>query len=161
MLSDTVHWMFRLGLISLADDLQILVSQQVNDPDGIQAMINNGVTPCRRYERRIGRIRISCTGIVRTASNIEAGDPGDRFHLILGGGQRSSLLPLRRVECTHHDPRGHDGLRLEQRKGAAAATMPARDADRATGLLRRGHPPRQPEYQAAPARRAVVRLRPW
>ena len=40
MLSDTVHWMFRLGLISLADDLQILVSQQVNDPDGIQAMIN-------------------------------------------------------------------------------------------------------------------------
>jgi len=70
-----VHWMFRLGLISLADDLQILVSRQVNDPDGIQAMINNSVTPCRRYERRIGRIRISSTGIVRTASNFEGGIP--------------------------------------------------------------------------------------
>lgn len=40
-LSGTVHWMFDRGLLSLADDLQILVSRQTNDPDGIRALINN------------------------------------------------------------------------------------------------------------------------
>jgi putative restriction endonuclease len=39
-LSGTVHWMFDRGLISLADDLEILVSRQVNDPDGVRALIN-------------------------------------------------------------------------------------------------------------------------
>ncbi len=39
-LSGTVHWMFDRGLISLSDDLQILVSRQVNDPDGIRGLIN-------------------------------------------------------------------------------------------------------------------------
>lgn len=39
-LSGTVHWMFDRGLISLSDDLQILVSRQANDPDGIRALIN-------------------------------------------------------------------------------------------------------------------------
>lgn len=39
-LSGTAHWMFDRGLISLADDLQILVSRQVNDPDGVRALIN-------------------------------------------------------------------------------------------------------------------------
>ena len=39
-LSGTVHWMFDRGLISLADDLQILVSRQINDPDGVRGMIN-------------------------------------------------------------------------------------------------------------------------
>jgi putative restriction endonuclease len=39
-LSGTAHWMFDRGLISLADDLQILVSRQVNDPDGVRAFIN-------------------------------------------------------------------------------------------------------------------------
>ena len=54
-------------------------------------------------------------------------------------------------------PRSHDdGLRPEQRKGANAATMPARDADPVTGPLRGGHPPQQPEYQEAPAKRVVV-----
>lgn len=41
-LSGTVHWMFDRGLISLSDDLQILVSRQANDPDGIRALINKG-----------------------------------------------------------------------------------------------------------------------
>ena len=47
-LSGTAHWMF--GLISLSDDLKILISRQANDPDGILAFINrNGVaTPPRR-----------------------------------------------------------------------------------------------------------------
>lgn len=40
-LSGTVHWMFDRGIISLADDLQILVSRQANDPDGIRALIND------------------------------------------------------------------------------------------------------------------------
>jgi putative restriction endonuclease len=39
-LSGTAHWMFDRGLISLADDLTILVSRQVNDPDGVRAIIN-------------------------------------------------------------------------------------------------------------------------
>jgi putative restriction endonuclease len=39
-LSGTVHWMFDRGLISLSDDLQILVSRQANDPDGIRALVN-------------------------------------------------------------------------------------------------------------------------
>lgn len=39
-LSGTVHWMFDRGLISLSDDLQILVSRQVNDYEGIRALVN-------------------------------------------------------------------------------------------------------------------------
>jgi putative restriction endonuclease len=39
-LSGTAHWMFDRGLISLADDLEILVSRQVNDPDGVRVLIN-------------------------------------------------------------------------------------------------------------------------
>jgi putative restriction endonuclease len=53
-LSGTVHWMFDRGLISLADDLQILISRQANDPDGIRGLINkNGYafTPRREIER--------------------------------------------------------------------------------------------------------------
>lgn len=39
-LSGTAHWMFDRGLISFADDLEILVSRQVNDPSGVSAFIN-------------------------------------------------------------------------------------------------------------------------
>jgi putative restriction endonuclease len=39
-LSGTVHWMFDRGLVSLADDLQILISRQANDPDSIRTLIN-------------------------------------------------------------------------------------------------------------------------
>lgn len=39
-LSGTVHWMFDRGLVSLKDDLEILISRQANDPDSIRAMIN-------------------------------------------------------------------------------------------------------------------------
>ena len=39
-LSGTAHWMFDRGLISLADDLEILVSRQTNDPQGIRSTIN-------------------------------------------------------------------------------------------------------------------------
>jgi putative restriction endonuclease len=39
-LSGTVHWMFDRGLLSLSDDLQILVSRQANDPESIRALIN-------------------------------------------------------------------------------------------------------------------------
>jgi putative restriction endonuclease len=53
-LSGTVHWMFDRGLISLADDLTILVSRQVNDQEGVRAMINRSgraLTPQRVSER--------------------------------------------------------------------------------------------------------------
>lgn len=39
-LSGTAHWMFDRGLISLADDLTILVSRHVNDIDSIRGLIN-------------------------------------------------------------------------------------------------------------------------
>lgn len=39
-LSGTAHWMFDRGLIGLSDELDILVSRQVNDRAGIEAIIN-------------------------------------------------------------------------------------------------------------------------
>ncbi|MEO6014850.1 MAG: HNH endonuclease [Devosia sp.] len=39
-LSGTAHWMFDRGLITFTDDLDIVVSRQVNDRDGVQALIN-------------------------------------------------------------------------------------------------------------------------
>jgi putative restriction endonuclease len=53
-LSGTTHWMFDRGLISLADDLEILVSRQVNDPDGIRSLINKSgraIAPKRVSDR--------------------------------------------------------------------------------------------------------------
>jgi putative restriction endonuclease len=38
--SGTVHWMFDRGLISLSDDLEILVLRQANDADSLRAMFN-------------------------------------------------------------------------------------------------------------------------
>lgn len=39
-LSGTVHWMFDRGLVSLGDELEILLSTRINDIDGIQKIIN-------------------------------------------------------------------------------------------------------------------------
>jgi putative restriction endonuclease len=53
-LSCTAHWMFDRGLISLSDDLEILVSQRVNDQEGVRTLINkNGYAhkPLRELER--------------------------------------------------------------------------------------------------------------
>ncbi len=53
-LSGTVHWMFDRGLLSLSDDLQVLISRKVNDTDGIRALINkNGCAfpPLRALDR--------------------------------------------------------------------------------------------------------------
>jgi len=53
-LSGTAHWMFDRGLISLADDLEILISRQVNDTDAVRAMINESgraLEPQRRSDR--------------------------------------------------------------------------------------------------------------
>ncbi|TIP23095.1 MAG: restriction endonuclease [Mesorhizobium sp.] len=49
-LSGTAHWMFDRGLISLSDDLEILISRQVNDLDSVQAFINTSrrALPARR-----------------------------------------------------------------------------------------------------------------
>jgi putative restriction endonuclease len=53
-LSGTAHWMFDRGLISLADDLEILVSRQVNDVDSVRAFVNKSgyaLPPQRMLER--------------------------------------------------------------------------------------------------------------
>ena len=39
-LSGTAHWMFDRGLISVADDHEILISRHVNDEAGVRAIIN-------------------------------------------------------------------------------------------------------------------------
>lgn len=39
-LSGTVHWMFDRGLISLSNDLEILLSSKINDIDGVRKIIN-------------------------------------------------------------------------------------------------------------------------
>lgn len=53
-LSGTAHWMFDRGLISLSDDLEILISRQANDPDSVRAFINRSgraITPKKALER--------------------------------------------------------------------------------------------------------------
>lgn len=53
-LSGTAHWMFDRGMISLADDLEILISRHLNDQSGVRAMINSSgraLTPRRMSER--------------------------------------------------------------------------------------------------------------
>ena len=53
-LSGTAHWMFDRGMISLADDLTILVSRQVNDQEGVRAMVNRSglaIVPERAAQR--------------------------------------------------------------------------------------------------------------
>lgn len=39
-LSGTAHWMFDRGLISLSDDLHILISRQANDQEAVRSIIN-------------------------------------------------------------------------------------------------------------------------
>lgn len=39
-LSGTAHWMFDRGLISLSDNLDVLVSRQVNDVDSVWGLVN-------------------------------------------------------------------------------------------------------------------------
>lgn len=53
-LSGTAHWMFDRGLISLSDDLEVLISRQVNDPDGVRAFVNRSgraTAPARVSQR--------------------------------------------------------------------------------------------------------------
>ncbi|CAN7521278.1 HNH endonuclease [Mesorhizobium amorphae] len=53
-LSGTAHWMFDRGLISLSDDLEILISRQVNDLDSVQGFVNKtrrALPPLRQFDR--------------------------------------------------------------------------------------------------------------
>lgn len=53
-LSGTAHWMFDRGLISLSDNLDILVSRQVNDRPSVEAIINpsgRALAPVREWDR--------------------------------------------------------------------------------------------------------------
>ncbi|MEF2551127.1 HNH endonuclease [Aurantimonas sp. A2-1-M11] len=66
-LSGTVHWMFDRGLIGIADDLQILVSRQVNDPSSVRTLINKSGyllpphrTADRPHPRFLGWHRDNC-----------------------------------------------------------------------------------------------------
>lgn len=53
-LSGTAHWMFDRGLISIADDREIMISRHVNDTAGVRAMINKTgrlLTPARAVDQ--------------------------------------------------------------------------------------------------------------
>lgn len=53
-LSGTAHWMFDRGLLGLGDDLEILISRHVNDPDGVRGFINRSgraLAPARPQDR--------------------------------------------------------------------------------------------------------------
>lgn len=53
-LSGTAHWMFDRGLIGLADDLEILISRQTNDLQGVRSIINKSgraLAPRRMSDR--------------------------------------------------------------------------------------------------------------
>ena len=53
-LSGTAHWMFDRGLISLDDDMRIIVSRQANDPDSIRSVVNTSgriLLPPREADR--------------------------------------------------------------------------------------------------------------
>lgn len=53
-LSGTAHWMFDRGLISLSDELDILISRQANDVESIQGLLNRtgrAIVPSRPFER--------------------------------------------------------------------------------------------------------------
>lgn len=53
-LSGTAHWMFDRGMISFADDLTILISRQVNDQEGVRAIVNRtgrAIVPERSSQR--------------------------------------------------------------------------------------------------------------
>jgi putative restriction endonuclease len=53
-LSGTAHWMFDRGLISLSDDLEILISRQTNNPQEIRSIINKSgraLAPSRMSDR--------------------------------------------------------------------------------------------------------------
>lgn len=53
-LSGTAHWMFDRGLISLSNEMDILVSRQVNDQETVRAFINKtgrALAPQRIFER--------------------------------------------------------------------------------------------------------------
>ena len=43
-LSGTVHWMFDRGLLSLADNMEIMISRQINDRDSVDRLINKNLT---------------------------------------------------------------------------------------------------------------------
>lgn len=53
-LSGTAHWMFDRGLISLSDDLVVLISRHVNDPASVEGIINRSgkaIAPARASDR--------------------------------------------------------------------------------------------------------------
>lgn len=53
-LCGTAHWMFDRGLVSLSDDLEILISRQTNDWDAVKAFINKSgraLTPANPMQR--------------------------------------------------------------------------------------------------------------
>lgn len=53
-LSGTAHWMFDRGLISLSDELEILISRHVNDLESVRALVNKSghALPPQRASQR-------------------------------------------------------------------------------------------------------------
>ena len=80
-LSGTAHWMFDRGLISLADDLTILVSRQVNDLSSVGG---------RDQQDR------HCTGPCARSGT----SPSSFFGLAPGASLQALALAAQRVRCS-------------------------------------------------------------
>lgn len=75
-LSGTAHWMFDRGLISLSDDLEILVSRQTNDPDSIYSVLMPTGVQGYRLAPVIAHTRTFWRGIASIASRTDLEAPG-------------------------------------------------------------------------------------
>jgi putative restriction endonuclease len=51
-LSGTVHWMFDRGLLSLSDNLEILISSAINDQEGVRKVLNPSLKANEPMESR-------------------------------------------------------------------------------------------------------------
>jgi hypothetical protein len=106
----TAHWMFDRGLISLKDDLEILISRHVNDAEGVKSIFNRSGRALAPSSAS-GRIRISSLGTASTASSTDQHE-GLCFHKMAdvakGQGAPASAERDRHAdrepgECCHHE----------------------------------------------------------
>jgi hypothetical protein len=102
--------MFDRGLISLKDDLEILISRHVNDAEGVKSIFNRSGRALAPSSAS-GRIRISSLGTASTASSTDQHE-GLCFHKMAdvakGQGAPASAERDRHAdrepgECCHHE----------------------------------------------------------
>ena len=67
-LSGTVHWMFDRGLLAVVDNSEILLSNHINDVDGVRKICARIAGRNFRRTNGTGPILPSCAGTAKIAS---------------------------------------------------------------------------------------------